>query len=104
MKYIFLLEVELTTRPIVHRSGSGRFPRFEVSKAMAMAKAVAPTWAFEAINDAMQWQGAFGYSRECPEQKALRGVRSFALAEGSVEIMKLIVARELLGREYIAYR
>jgi len=83
---------------------AGRFPRFEVSKAMAMAKAVAPTWAFEAINDAMQWQGAFGYSRECPEQKALRGVRSFALAEGSVEIMKLIVARELLGREYIAYR
>jgi acyl-CoA dehydrogenase len=83
---------------------AGRFQRFEVTKAIAMAKAVAPTWAFEAINDAMQWQGAFGYSKECPEQKALRGIRSFGFAEGTVEIMKLIVARELLGREHIAYR
>ena len=82
----------------------GGFSRFEISKAMAMAKSVAPVWAFDAINAAMQWQGAFGYSRDCPEQRALRGVRSFSLAEGSVEIMKVIVARELLGREYITYR
>jgi len=75
-----------------------------VSKAIAMAKMLAPIWAFNAINDAMQWQGAFGYSKECPEQRALRGVRSFTLAEGSTEVMKLIVARELLGREYLAYR
>lgn len=78
--------------------------RFEVSKAVAMAKMLAPVWAFAAINDAMQWQGAFGYSRRCQEQRALRGVRSFTLAEGSTEVMKLIVARELLGREFLAYR
>jgi len=82
---------------------AGRSQRFEVTKAVAMAKAVAPTWAFEAINHALQWQGAFGYSRECPEQKALRGIRSFSFAEGTVEIMKLIVARELLGKEYITH-
>lgn len=81
-----------------------RISRFEVSKAIALAKMLAPIWAFDAINDAMQWQGAFGYSRECQEQRALRGVRSFALAEGSTEVMKLIVARELLGKEYLAYR
>ncbi len=81
-----------------------RLSRFEVSKAIAMAKMLSPIWAFEAINDAMQWQGAFGYSKECQEQRALRGVRSFTLAEGSTEVMKLIVARELLGREYLAYR
>ena len=81
----------------------GGFTRFEVSKAIAMAKMVAPVWAFDAINDVMQWQGAFGYTKECPDQKALRGVRSFTLAEGSKEIMKVIVARELLGREFIAY-
>ncbi len=78
--------------------------RFEVSKAVAMAKMLSPIWAFAAINDAMQWQGAFGYSKQCQEQRALRGVRSFTLAEGSTEVMKLIVARELLGREYLAYR
>lgn len=81
-----------------------KISRFEVSKAVAIAKMLAPIWAFDAINDAMQWQGAFGYSRECQEQRALRGVRSFTLAEGSTEVMKLIVARELLGKEYLAYR
>jgi acyl-CoA dehydrogenase len=81
-----------------------KFSRFEVSKAIAMAKMLAPVWAFEIINHAMQWQGAYGYSMDCPEQRGLRGVRSYTLAEGSTEIMKLIVAREVLGREFLAYR
>ena len=59
---------------------------------------------FDAINDVMQWQGAFGYTMECEDTKALRGVRSFTLAEGSVEIMKLIIARELLGKDFLAYK
>ncbi|UCE39618.1 MAG: acyl-CoA/acyl-ACP dehydrogenase, partial [Thermoplasmata archaeon] len=55
-------------------------------------------------NDVMQWQGAFGYTKECEDQKAWRAVRSFTLAEGSSEIMRLIIARELLGKEFLAYR
>jgi acyl-CoA dehydrogenase len=34
---------------------------------------------------------------------ALRGVRSYMLAEGTTEVMKMIVARELLGKEYTAH-
>jgi acyl-CoA dehydrogenase len=86
------------------REAQGKASRFDVSMAIAMAKSVASQWAFDAINDVMQWQGAFGYTMECPDQKALRGVRSFTLAEGTVEIMKLIIARELLGKEFLAYR
>ncbi|MCS7135588.1 MAG: acyl-CoA dehydrogenase family protein [Nitrososphaerota archaeon] len=82
----------------------GRFTRFEVTKAAAEAKMLAPWVAFDAINDAMQWYGAYGYMAECPLQIALRGVRSYMWAEGATEIMKIIVARELLGKEYIAYR
>jgi len=82
----------------------GNASRFDVSMAIAMAKSVAPIWAFDAINDVMQWQGAFGYTKECEDQKAWRAVRSFTLAEGSSEIMKLIIARELLGKEFLAYR
>ncbi|MFX0004128.1 MAG: acyl-CoA dehydrogenase family protein [Candidatus Hermodarchaeota archaeon] len=47
----------------------------------------------------MQFQGAFGYTRECVDQAAWRAVRSFSLAEGSSEVMKMIVARELLGKK-----
>jgi acyl-CoA dehydrogenase len=82
----------------------GKASRFDVSMAIAMAKSVAPFWSFDAINDVMQWQGAFGYTKECQDQKAWRGVRSFTLAEGSSEIMKLIIARELLGKDFLAYR
>lgn len=70
----------------------------------AQAKMIAPPFAFEAINDAIQWFGAFGYTVECPLDLALRGVRSYFWAEGSLEIMKIIVARELLGNAYVAYR
>ena len=80
----------------------GKVSRFEVSKAVAMAKMLAPLWAFDAINHAMQWQGAFGYSKDCPEQRALRGVRSYTLAEGTTEVMKLIISREVLGREFLS--
>jgi acyl-CoA dehydrogenase len=80
------------------------FNRFEVSKAIAESKMLAPVVAFETINDVLQWFGAFGYTTECPIEMGLRGVRSYMLAEGSTEIMKIIVARELLGKEFVAYR
>ncbi|MBN1308862.1 MAG: acyl-CoA/acyl-ACP dehydrogenase [Chitinispirillaceae bacterium] len=82
----------------------GKASRMEVSKTVAMAKMICATWAMQAIDDVMQWQGAFGYNKECPDQAAYRAVRSFTLAEGSKEIMKTIVARELLGKEFITYR
>ena len=78
--------------------------RFEVSKAIAEAKMLAPVVAFETINDVLQWFGAFGYTLDCPIEMGLRGVRSYMLAEGSTEIMKMIVARELLGKDFIASR
>lgn len=78
-----------------------RFTRMEISKEIAMAKLVATTWAFDAINDALQWEGAYGYSKDSPEEWALRGIRSFMLAEGSREIMKVIIARETLGKEFM---
>ncbi len=81
----------------------GTFKRFEVSKAIAEAKMLAPIVAFETINDVLQWFGAFGYTLDCPIEMGLRGVRSYMLAEGSTEIMKIIVARELLGKDFVAY-
>jgi acyl-CoA dehydrogenase len=80
------------------------FGRFEVTKAIAEAKMLAPVTAFETINDVLQWFGAYGYTLDCPIEMGLRGVRSYMLAEGSTEIMKIIVARELLGKEFIASR
>ena len=82
----------------------GKGNRFETSKIVAMSKMFASDWSCECINDVIQWQGAFGYSRECPDQAAWRAVRSFSLAEGTREVMKMIVARELLGKELTSYK
>lgn len=82
----------------------GKFKRLEVSKAIAMAKMNAPVWALAAADDAMQWQGAFGYTTESDAQQAWRAIRSFMWAEGAHEIMMAIVAREILGKEYLAYK
>lgn len=78
--------------------------RFETTRVVAEAKMLAPAMAFEAMNDIIQWYGAFGYTTECPIALGLKGVRSYLWAEGSNEIMKIIVARELLGKEYVTYR
>jgi acyl-CoA dehydrogenase len=82
----------------------GAYSRYATTTACAEAKLLAPAFAFEAINDAIQWFGAFGYTTDCPLELALRGVRSYFWAEGTLEIMKIIVARELLGKNYLAYR
>ncbi|MDD5503280.1 MAG: acyl-CoA/acyl-ACP dehydrogenase [Candidatus Thermoplasmatota archaeon] len=82
----------------------GKAKRFETSKIVAMSKLFASEWACKAIDDVMQWQGAFAYTRECVDQAAYRAVRSFAWAEGAKEIMRVIVARELLGKDFITYK
>lgn len=78
--------------------------RFEVSRWCAQAKLLGARTAFEAINDAIQWHGAYGYTVDCPLELALKGVRSYWWAEGALEIMRVIVARELLGKEYVAHK
>lgn len=77
----------------------------QVNLAVAMSKYYVPWAAFHAVNEAMQWHGAYGYTKECPLEMGLRGVRSYSIgAEGSPEIMKIIIGRELLGREFVPYR
>lgn len=79
----------------------GKFSRFDVSKEVATAKLLSTVWAFDAINDALQWHGAYGYTKYNHQEIALRAIRSFQLAEGSREVMKTIIAREALGKEFM---
>ncbi len=82
----------------------GEAERFEVTKTIAEAKMMAVPAAFDAVSDAIHWFGAYGYTKDCPLHMALKAVKSYFWAEGSFEVMKMIVARELLGKEYVAYR
>jgi len=77
----------------------------DVAQASAMAKLRAPTVAFSALNEVANWLGAMAYTKECPLEMGIRGVRSYSIgAEGTMNIMKLVIARELLGNEFLPYR
>jgi len=53
----------------------------------------------------MIWLGAYGYTKECPLEMGLRGIMSYCVgAEGGLNIQRIIIARELLGREYVPYK
>lgn len=83
---------------------SKRFDSHEVAKAVALAKLYAPVRAFSIMNDVMTWHGAYGYSKDCEIEMGVRGVRSYTVgAEGSQNVMRNIVVRELLGKDFVAY-
>ncbi|MFQ6087096.1 MAG: acyl-CoA dehydrogenase family protein, partial [Candidatus Bathyarchaeia archaeon] len=82
-----------------------RFSPLEVAKYISAVKLKCPHFALHAIEHAMIWMGAYGYTRECPLEMGWRGVMSYCIgAEGATNIQRIVIARELLGKEYIAYK
>ena len=65
-------------------------------KAASMAKLFASEAANRACYDAVQILGGYGYSREYPLERMARDVRVCTIYEGTSEIQRLIIARELL--------
>jgi acyl-CoA dehydrogenase len=73
----------------------------DINKYVAMAKMTAPQVAYDIFTHVMLWHGAYAYTKESELGIGLTGVLSYLIgAEGTMNIMKTIVGRELLGREY----
>ena len=82
-----------------------KFSPLEVSRMIAACKLIAPHFAFDVYKRAMIWLGAYGYTKECPLEMGLRGIMSYCVgAEGATNIQRIVIARELLGKEYIPYK
>ncbi len=80
---------------------NGSFKHKDVALFGAMAKLRAPIMAFETFNEVANWLGAMGYTTEYPIEMGIRGVRSYSIgAEGGMNIMRMIIARELIGNDY----
>lgn len=62
----------------------------------AMAKRLATDVGFQVVNEALQLHGGYGYIREYPVERLLRDLRVHQILEGTNEIMRVIVARDLL--------
>ena len=62
----------------------------------AMAKRFATDAGFDVANQALQLHGGYGYLRDYPLERIVRDLRVHQILEGTNEIMRVIVARELL--------
>jgi alkylation response protein AidB-like acyl-CoA dehydrogenase len=63
----------------------------------AKAKRLATDVGFEVVNGCLQLHGGYGYLRDHPIERVLRDLRVHQILEGTNEIMRVIIARALLG-------
>ncbi|MGA2971042.1 MAG: acyl-CoA dehydrogenase family protein [Candidatus Bathyarchaeia archaeon] len=76
----------------------------KITKYSAMIKWYVPQLCFEIVNDCLQNRGALGYTTECLDEYRLREIRGAMIGDGTTDINKIVVARELLGKEFLPYR
>ena len=67
----------------------------EATKLCAMAKRFATDAGFQVANDALQLHGGYGYLQDYPLERIVRDLRVHQILEGTNEIMRVIIAREM---------
>ena len=70
----------------------------EATTYCAMAKRFATDVSFDVCNDALQLHGGYGYIKEYPLERYVRDSRVHQILEGTNEIMRLIIGRNILRK------
>ncbi|MGB7875361.1 MAG: acyl-CoA dehydrogenase family protein [Anaerolineales bacterium] len=66
----------------------------------SMAKMFATEMAEKVCRDAIQVHGGYGYSQEYPVERLYRDARLMTIGEGTSEIQRLVIARQVLKMEF----
>ena len=78
-----------------HRRDAG----IDYTRAAATAKLVATDAAMKVTTDAVQVFGGYGYTRDFPVERYMREAKVMQIFEGTNQIQRLVIARQLLGPE-----
>ncbi len=73
------------------------------SKEATMAKWYGITLSVKAIYDCLQMYGASGYLKSFPLERRLRDAMGLLFTGGTINVMKLIVVKELFGQEFMGF-
>jgi butyryl-CoA dehydrogenase len=84
-------------RLMVYRAAAMEDAGVRFTKEAAMAKLFASEVAERAAYKAVQIHGGYGFSREYPVERIYRDQRLCAIGEGTSEIQRLVIARQVLG-------
>lgn len=93
------MEVKLQSSRIFLRQAASKLDAgaADATKFCAMAKMYVTDAAFAVANDCLQMHGGYGYLADYGIEKLVRDLRVHQILEGTNEIMRLIVAREMLA-------
>jgi hypothetical protein len=69
-----------------------------MTRESSMAKLYASEIAVRAAEDAVQIHGGYGFVKDYPAEKYFRDVKLTTIGEGTSEIQRLVIARQLLGQ------
>jgi alkylation response protein AidB-like acyl-CoA dehydrogenase len=75
-----------------------RLERATKTREAAIVKCLASEWASEVIDESLQIHGGLGYIRGTPIERAYRDARISKIFEGTNEIQRVVIARDLLAR------
>jgi alkylation response protein AidB-like acyl-CoA dehydrogenase len=91
------MATELEASRLMIRQAAAALDRRDPRATMlcAMAKRFATDVGFKVANDALQFHGGYGYLKDFPAERHVRDLRVHQILEGTNEIMRVIVAREL---------
>ena len=84
-------------RLLCHRAASLRDAGKEHTTESSMAKLYASEIAVEVALEAIQIHGGYGYIKEYPVERYLRDAKLGTIGEGTSEVQRLVIARELLA-------
>lgn len=73
------------------------------TKEAAMTKWWVPKISVEIIHQCLLLHGHYGYTEEFPLEQRLRDAIGYEIGDGTAEIQKVVIARELMGREFLPY-
>ncbi len=84
-------------RLLCHRAAALRDAGREHTTESSMAKLYATEIAVEVALDAIQIHGGYGYTKDYPVERYLRDAKLGTIGEGTSEVQRLVIARELLA-------
>jgi alkylation response protein AidB-like acyl-CoA dehydrogenase len=83
-------------RLLVYRAAWLKDTGRRVTKESAMAKLFASEMAVRVCDEALQVHGGYGFIKDYPVEKFYRDVKLCTIGEGTSEIQRLVIARQLL--------
>lgn len=83
-------------RLLTYRAGARKDAGKRVTKESAMAKLFASEMAVRVADQALQIHGGYGFIKDYPVEKFYRDVKLCTIGEGTSEIQRLVIARQLL--------